>query len=179
MRVKWKLKLWIWSHFPGEAFLADFDVYLWHVGADRICASFQVGEQKYLIAFISQWPFALCMPAHISSDSTGAGRKYPSFTVCWLIYTNYGSLCCREDNRIVRNESIKKKKKSIILGDDLNASHWCEKIWNRLAVVRGECHMGTHTHTINTNIQHATTLPLKHHSNYCNQSILTRPVDSW
>lgn len=71
--------------------------------------------------------------------------KYPSFTVCWLIYTNYGSLCCREDNRIVRNESI--KKKVYYLG------WWSQRIslmWKDLEPLgRGErwvSHGHTHTH---------------------------------
>lgn len=47
------------------------------------------------------------MPANIPPASVSAGNKRPSFTVCWLIYTNYRSSCSREDDRIPWDESIK------------------------------------------------------------------------
>lgn len=47
------------------------------------------------------------VPANTSCDSASAGNKCPSFTVCWLIYNNYTSLCSRENDQIVWDESIK------------------------------------------------------------------------
>lgn len=57
--------------------------------------------------WLLRWPLAPLMPPHIPPDSVFAGNKCPSFTVCWLIYTNYRSLCSSEDHQIVPDESIK------------------------------------------------------------------------
>lgn len=84
-----------------------------------------------------QWPLAPLMPAHNSSDFVSAGNKCPSFTVCRLIYSNYKSLCSREDNRIVWDESIKSLLSQAIISRYLAAS----------VRSRAECAAHTRTHT--------------------------------
>lgn len=69
-----------------------------------------------------QWPLTPLMPANIPSDSVSAGNKCPSFTVCWLIYTNYKTLCSREDDQIVWDESIKSLLSQAIISRYLAAA---------------------------------------------------------
>lgn len=75
-----------------------------HKWPNRLISSHQLSFSPLRLL---QWPLAPLMPAHIPPDSVFAGNKCPSFTVCWLIYTNYRSLCSREDHQIVPDESIK------------------------------------------------------------------------
>lgn len=61
----------------------------------------------FLHSNCSNWTAAPFVPANTSCDSASASNKCPSFTVCWLIYNNYTSLCSRENDQIVWDESIK------------------------------------------------------------------------
>lgn len=123
------------------------------------------------------------MPANIPSDSVSAGNKCPSFTVCWLIYTNYRSLCSREDDQIVWDESIKSLLSQAIISRYLaavirSAAGWA---WWETWASCMHAFFDTHTHTLWDKGCYQPNLLLKlssSHPNYLNHSILTKNADS-
>ena len=105
--------------------------------------------QPLFSLLLLQWPLALHMPAHVPSDSVSASNKCPSFTVCWLIYTNYTSLCSREDDQIVWDESIKSLLSQAIISRYLAAVITSGAGWGRGGgAEKWVCFLKTHhTHT--------------------------------
>ncbi len=156
-------------------------------------SAWHISQPSFLPLQLLQWPLAPLMPANIPSDSVSAGNKCPSFTVGWLIYTNYRSLCSREDDRIIWDESIKSLLSQAVshcrIRSGVERAWWEAQTWapcmrTFFGIYEHTSHIShKHTHTEIRAVSSQTKSLLLHklssrRHHYPNHSILTKNADS-